>query len=127
LESQQHCDGANPPSAAVIMQVEPQGARRYFERAPESLGWGGRWVQRPISAAAFYAYAPVKIKFAIDRFSMEVKRQLDVLDRQLADNQFIAGDEYTIRRYGDLAVVRQRRVERRLLQRPAQVPADARI
>jgi GSH-dependent disulfide-bond oxidoreductase len=44
----------------------------------------------------FYAYAPVKIKYAIDRFSMEVKRQLDVLDRQLADNQFIAGNEYTI-------------------------------
>ena len=43
----------------------------------------------------FYAYAPVKIKYAIDRYSMEVKRQLDVLDRQLADNQFIAGDEYT--------------------------------
>jgi Glutathione S-transferase len=75
----------------------------------------------------FYAYAPVKIKYAIDRFSMEVKRQLDVLDRQLADNQFIAGDEYTIADMADLAVVRQRYVERRLIQRPAQVPADARI
>src|SRR4051794_14146829 len=42
----------------------------------------------------FYAYAPVKIKYAIDRFTMEVKRLLDVLDRQLADHQFIAGDEY---------------------------------
>jgi GSH-dependent disulfide-bond oxidoreductase len=40
----------------------------------------------------FYAYAPVKIKYAIDRFTMELKRQLDVLDRQLADNHFIAGD-----------------------------------
>jgi len=49
----------------------------------------------------FYAYAPVKIKYAIDRFSMEVKRQLDVLDRQLAGNQFIAGDEYTI---ADMAI-----------------------
>ena len=49
----------------------------------------------------FYAYAPVKIKYAIDRFTMEVKRQLDVLDRQLADNQFIAGDEYTI---ADMAI-----------------------
>jgi glutathione S-transferase len=46
----------------------------------------------------FYAYAPVKIKYAIDRYSMEVKRQLDVLDRQLGDNQFIAGDEYASRR-----------------------------
>ena len=44
----------------------------------------------------FYAYAPVKIKYAIDRFAMEVKRQLDVLDRQLANNRYIAGDEYTI-------------------------------
>jgi GST-like protein len=43
----------------------------------------------------------VKIKYAIDRYSMEVKRQLDVLDRQLADNQFIAGDEYTI---ADMAI-----------------------
>ena len=49
----------------------------------------------------FYAYAPVKIKYAIDRFTMEVKRLLDVLDRHLADNQFIAGDEYTI---ADMAI-----------------------
>ncbi len=49
----------------------------------------------------FYAYAPVKIKYAIDRFAMEVKRQLDVLDRQLANNHFIAGDEYTI---ADMAI-----------------------
>src|ERR1700691_6301862 len=49
----------------------------------------------------FYAYAPVKIKYAIDRFTMEVKRQLDVLNRQLANNQFIAGDEYTI---ADMAI-----------------------
>jgi GST-like protein len=44
----------------------------------------------------FYAYAPVKIEYAIDRFSMEVKRQLDVLDRHLADNQYLAGGDYTI-------------------------------
>jgi len=44
----------------------------------------------------FYAYAPMKIQYAIDRFAMEVKRQLDVLDKQLANNEFIAGDEYTI-------------------------------
>ena len=49
----------------------------------------------------FYAYAPIKIEYCIDRFAMEVKRQLDVLDRQLADNQFIAGDEYTI---ADMAI-----------------------
>lgn len=49
----------------------------------------------------FYAYAPVKIEYCIDRFAMEVKRQLDVLDRQLADNEYIAGDEYTI---ADMAI-----------------------
>jgi len=49
----------------------------------------------------FYAYAPFKIEYAIDRFSMEVKRQLDVLDRNLADRQFMAGDEYTI---ADMAI-----------------------
>src|ERR1700729_3578851 len=44
----------------------------------------------------FYAYAPTKIEYAIDRFAMEVKRQLDVLDRRLADNRYLAGDDYTI-------------------------------
>ncbi len=49
----------------------------------------------------FYAYAPTKIEYAIDRFAMEVKRQLDVLDRRLADNAYLAGDAYTI---ADMAV-----------------------
>ncbi|HET7797586.1 MAG TPA: glutathione-dependent disulfide-bond oxidoreductase, partial [Nevskia sp.] len=44
----------------------------------------------------FYAYAPFKIEYAIDRFTMEVKRQLDVLDRRLAEAPYLAGDEYTI-------------------------------
>ena len=61
----------------------------------------------------FYAYAPYKMEYPIDRFSMEVKRQLDVLDRQLVENPFIAGDEYTIADmaifpwYGNLALGRQ--------------------
>src|SRR5580692_475089 len=49
----------------------------------------------------FYAYAPTKIEYAIDRFAMEVKRQLDVLDRRLADHEFLGGSEYTI---ADIAV-----------------------
>ena len=49
----------------------------------------------------FYAYAPFKIEYAIDRYAMEVKRQLDVLDRRLAETQFVAGDEYTI---ADMAI-----------------------
>jgi GST-like protein len=49
----------------------------------------------------FYRYAPVMIEYCIDRFAMEVKRQLDVLDRHLADHQFMCGDEYTI---ADIAI-----------------------
>jgi GST-like protein len=49
----------------------------------------------------FYAYAPTKIEYAIDRFAMETKRQLDVLDRRLADHAYLAGDDYTI---ADIAV-----------------------
>jgi GSH-dependent disulfide-bond oxidoreductase len=49
----------------------------------------------------FYAYAPTKIEYAIDRYAMEVKRQLDVLDRRLAESPYLAGDEYTI---ADMAV-----------------------
>ena len=49
----------------------------------------------------FYAYAPEKWEYPINRFAMEVKRQLDVLDRRLADNEFLAGSDYTI---ADMAV-----------------------
>ncbi|MBM3619676.1 MAG: glutathione-dependent disulfide-bond oxidoreductase [Alphaproteobacteria bacterium] len=49
----------------------------------------------------FYAYAPTKIEYAIDRFAMETKRQLDVLDRRLAQSRFLGGDAYTI---ADIAV-----------------------
>ena len=49
----------------------------------------------------FYAYAPMKIEYCIDRFTMEVKRQLDVLDRRLADNEYVAGSSYTI---ADMAI-----------------------
>ena len=44
----------------------------------------------------FYAYAPYKMQYPIDRFTMEVKRQLDVLDRTLAEREFLCGDDYTI-------------------------------
>jgi GSH-dependent disulfide-bond oxidoreductase len=49
----------------------------------------------------FYAYAPTKMEYAIDRFAMETKRQLDVLDRRLAESAFIAGSDYTI---ADIAI-----------------------
>jgi GST-like protein len=49
----------------------------------------------------FYHYAPVKLEYAINRFAMETKRQMDVLDHQLAERKFIAGDDYTI---ADMAI-----------------------
>jgi GST-like protein len=49
----------------------------------------------------FYAYAPFKIEYAIDRFAMEVKRQMDVLNRRLAESQYVGGEEYTI---ADMAI-----------------------
>ena len=49
----------------------------------------------------FYVYAPEKFEYAIDRFTMETKRQLDVLDKQLANNQYICGDDYTV---ADIAI-----------------------
>ena len=49
----------------------------------------------------FYSYAPIKIEYAIDRYAMEAKRQLDVLDQHLSDNQYISGNEYSI---ADMAI-----------------------
>ena len=49
----------------------------------------------------FYAYAPYKMRYPIDRFTMETKRQLDLLDKRLADHAFVAGDDYTI---ADIAI-----------------------
>ena len=49
----------------------------------------------------FFAYAPIKIEYAIDRFAMEVKRQMDVLNRRLAENRYVGGDDYTI---ADIAI-----------------------
>ncbi|WP_367110657.1 glutathione-dependent disulfide-bond oxidoreductase [uncultured Psychrobacter sp.] len=65
----------------------------------------------------FYAYAPEKFEYAINRFTMETKRQLDVLDKQLAKNEFIAGDEYSIADiatwpwYGNLVIGNQYEAE----------------
>ena len=96
-------------SGAILMHLaEKFGAFLPTERgehAPNACrGCSGRWAARLISAAALATSTPMrraKIEYAIDRFAMEVKRQLDVLDRRLADSEYLAGSEYTI---ADIAV-----------------------
>ena len=82
----------------------PSGPGQQAERA-ECLSWlFWQMGSAPFLGGGFghfYAYAPDKIEYAIDRYAMEVKRQLDVLDRRLADSPYLAGDEYTI---ADMAV-----------------------
>lgn len=75
------------------------------EKRPECMSWlFWQMGSAPYLGGGFghfYAYAPEKIEYCIDRFSMEVKRQLDVLDKQLENNRYLCGDEYTI---ADIAV-----------------------
>jgi len=108
------CDRSGPEpirvfeSGAILMHLaEKFGAFLPTERAAraECLSWlFWQMGSAPYLGGGFghfYAYAPVKIEYAIDRFAMEVKRQLDVLDKQLARHEFIAGDTYTI---ADIAI-----------------------
>ena len=95
-------------SAAILMYLaEKFGAFLPTERAAraECLSWlFWQMGSAPYLGGGFghfYAYAPMKIEYAIDRFAMEVKRQLDVLDRQLAEHKYVAGESYTI---ADMAI-----------------------
>jgi GSH-dependent disulfide-bond oxidoreductase len=95
-------------SAAILMYLaEKFGAFLPTERAAraECLSWlFWQMGSAPYLGGGFghfYAYAPAKIEYAIDRFAMEVKRQLDVLDRQLAEHKYVAGESYTI---ADMAI-----------------------
>ena len=91
----------------LVYLAEKFGAFLPSERAPraECLSWlFWQMGSAPYLGGGFghfYAYAPTKIEYAIDRFAMEVKRQLDVLDRCLADTEYIAGNTYTI---ADMAI-----------------------
>jgi len=80
--------------------IPPEGAGR-----AECLSWlFWQMASTPYLGGGFghfYAYAPTKIEYAIDRFAMEVKRQLDVLDRRLAESEYLAGEAFTI---ADMAV-----------------------
>ncbi|HLG89763.1 MAG TPA: glutathione-dependent disulfide-bond oxidoreductase [Alphaproteobacteria bacterium] len=94
-------------SGAILLYLaEKFGA---FLPVDETRGEALSWLFWQMGAAPylgggfghFYAYAPSKIEYAIDRYAMEVKRQLDVLDRRLAEARYLAGDHYTI---ADMAV-----------------------
>jgi len=95
-------------SAAILIHL----AEKFGEFLPTDVATRAEclsWVMWQMGSAPylgggfghFYAYAPFKIEYAIDRFAMEVKRQLDVLDRRLAESEYLAGGDYTI---ADIAV-----------------------
>jgi GST-like protein len=95
-------------SGAILLHLaEKFGA--FLPTDPEARAECLSWLFWQMGAAPFlgggfghfYSYAPIKIEYAIDRFAMEVKRQLDVLDRRLAETEYLAGSEYTI---ADIAV-----------------------
>src|SRR5581483_11587456 len=95
-------------SGAILMHLaEKFGAFLPTEPGPraETLSWlFWQMGSAPYLGGGFghfYAYAPTKIEYAIDRFAMETKRQLDVLDRRLADKEYLSGGDYSI---ADIAV-----------------------
>ena len=104
--------GANPvrifeSGAILVYLAEKFGAFLPAEGSARAACWSWLFWQMgsgPYLGGGFghfYAYAPTKIEYAIDRFAMEVKRQLDVLDKHLADNEYMVGNEYTI---ADMAI-----------------------
>ncbi|MCB4861799.1 glutathione-dependent disulfide-bond oxidoreductase [Sphingobium sp. PNB] len=105
--------GASPPrrvfesGSILIYLAEKFGAFLPTDpaRRTETLNWlFWQMGSAPLLGGGFghfFAYAPEKFEYAINRYTMEAKRQLDVLDRQLAGHEYIAGDEYTI---ADMAI-----------------------
>jgi GST-like protein len=106
------CSGASPvrvfESGAILMYLAEKFATLLpteAARRAECLSWlFWQMGSAPYLGGGFghfYAYAPVKIEYAIDRFAMETKRQLDVLNQRLAQTRYVAGDDYTI---ADIAI-----------------------
>ncbi|MET0273410.1 MAG: glutathione-dependent disulfide-bond oxidoreductase, partial [Phenylobacterium sp.] len=95
-------------SGAILVHLAEKFGE-FLSTAPAARAETFSWLMWQMGAAPylgggfghFYAYAPTKIEYAIDRFAMEVKRQLDVLDRRLAESEYLAGADYTI---ADMAV-----------------------
>jgi GSH-dependent disulfide-bond oxidoreductase len=96
-------------SGAILMYLSEKFGGAFLPTMPEARAECLSWLFWQMGAAPFlgggfghfYAYAPTKIEYAIDRYAMEVKRQMDVLDRRLAEARYLAGDEYTL---ADIAV-----------------------
>jgi GSH-dependent disulfide-bond oxidoreductase len=96
-------------SGAILVYLAEKFGSAFLPTAPAERAECLSWLFWQMGAAPylgggfghFYAYAPTKIEYAIDRFAMEVKRQLDVLDRRLAESKYLAGSNYTI---ADMAV-----------------------
>ncbi|WP_137701135.1 glutathione-dependent disulfide-bond oxidoreductase [Marimonas lutisalis] len=103
-------------SGAILLYLAEKFDRFLGSNRPEMLSWlFWQMGSAPYLGGGFghfYAYAPEKWEYPINRFTMEVKRQLDVLDRRLADNHFLTGADYTIADianwawYGQLALGR---------------------
>jgi GST-like protein len=96
-------------SGAILVYLAEKFGNAFLPTAPAARAECLSWLFWQMGAAPylgggfghFYAYAPTKIEYAIDRFAMEVKRQLDVLDRRLSESEYLAGGDYTI---ADMAV-----------------------
>jgi GST-like protein len=96
-------------SGAILMYLSEKFGGAFLPTMPPARAECLSWLFWQMGAAPFlgggfghfYAYAPTKIEYAIDRYAMEVKRQMDVLNRRLAEARYLAGDEYTL---ADIAV-----------------------
>jgi GSH-dependent disulfide-bond oxidoreductase len=105
--------GAKPirfvESGSILLYLAEKFEHAFLPRDPATKAECMSWLFWQMGAAPmlgggfghFYAYTPQKYEYPINRYAMEVKRQLDVLDRQLADHRYIIGDEYTI---SDMAI-----------------------
>ena len=106
--------GQTPPqrvfeSASILLYLAEKFGGAFIPKDPSARTEMLSWLFWQMGAAPylgggfghFYKYAPVKIEYAINRFTMEVKRQLDVLDRHLADKDWMAGGEYSL---ADIAI-----------------------
>ena len=104
----------NPPTrvfetASILVYLAEKFGNAFLPKSGAKRAETINWLMWQMGSAPylgggfghFYAYAPIKIEYAINRFTMETKRQLDVLDRRLAESEYVAGDSYTV---ADIAI-----------------------